>query len=88
MLKNWNSVEQEKRKCTKGRNDQKKTDGGDDNTRKVISLYNSQNTEKQHAANPKLFQMFNKRGKTIFSVNILKMKKKLSQFFSKDLIHV
>lgn len=74
MLKNWNSVQEEKRKCTKGRNDQKKSDERDDNARKVISLYNSQNTEKQYTANPKLFWMFNKRGKTVFSANMLKMK--------------
>lgn len=42
----------------KERNDQKKSDGGDDNARKVISLYNSQNTEKRHTPNPKLLQMF------------------------------
>ena len=72
MLKT--EIQCKKRKCTKGRNDQKKSDEGDDNARKVISLYNSQNTEKQYAANPKLFRMFNKRGKTVFSANMLKMK--------------
>lgn len=58
-------MEEEKRKCTKERNDQKKSDGGDDNARKVISLHNSQNTEKRHIPNPKLLQMFLVKGEKI-----------------------
>lgn len=50
----------------------RKSDGGDGNARKVISLFNSQNTEKQYAAIQNYFKCL--RGKTVFSANTLKMK--------------
>lgn len=44
----------------------RKSDGSDDKARKSLSLPNSQHTEKQYRANPKLLHMFNKRGKILY----------------------